>query len=59
MSRGKGVDLYTLRFELRRDYREAMDKALAAKSPEDRQHWASKAAVAISELQHPSLVALP
>lgn len=45
----------TIRFELQQRYRQAMDKALAATNPEERSRWASEAALAISELQHPSL----
>jgi len=48
------VNLHTVKYELQKRYREAMDKALAARSPEERSRWAAEAAVAISELQHPS-----
>jgi len=49
------VNLATVKYELQIRYRRAMDKALAASSPDERSRWAAEAAVAISELQHPSL----
>ncbi len=44
-----------IRTSLQRRYRASIDKALAATNPTERERWASDAAVAISELQHPAL----
>lgn len=50
------VSLPELKRYLQREYRANINKALAALTAEDREYWASKAAVAASELQHPMLV---
>lgn len=42
--------------DLRFQYIEARDRVASAPSPEVRDFWAARMAVAISELQHPEMV---
>ena len=55
MALSRYSELCCTRAVLREQYRAACDAYQWAKSPEVRAHHAALAAVAISELQHPSL----
>jgi len=46
------------KLRLKQAYREAAEKVRVAKSPVERDRWATVMAVTISELQHPDLVNL-
>lgn len=54
----KLTDRIQIRCDLRARYRDARDRYDQASSPVARKRWASEMAVAISELQHPSLADL-
>ena len=54
----KPLSPFETKLRLQQAYREAAEKVRAAKSPVERDRWASVMAATISELQHPALVNL-